>query len=133
MVGYDGLTFQPSGESDPPRAHYHQDGDLVWAEFGGGRVRRGSLVGTSDADGVLRFTYCMVLRGGEVVSGRSTSVPVLLDDGRIRLTERWERYGPHAGTGVSYLEQVDGAGPPAAPSPLAPGNDLPGGRPRSDR
>ena len=113
MVGYDGLTFQPSGESDPPRAHYHQDGDLVWAEFGGGRVRRGSLVGTSDADGVLRFTYCMVLRGGEVVSGRSTSVPVLLDDGRIRLTEHWERFGSGASSGISTLEELPhSASPP---------------------
>jgi len=125
MVRYDGLTFQPSGEPDPPRAQYHQDGDLVWAEFGGGHVRRGSLVGTCNADGVLRFTYCMVLRSGEVVSGRSTSTPELLADGRIRLTEQWERYGPLAGTGVSYLEQVYDDGPPTAGrSPIhAAGND----------
>lgn len=135
MVRYDGLTFQPSGEPDPPLARYHQQDDLVWAEFGGGRVRRGSLVGTCDADGVLRFTYCMVLRSGEVVSGRSTSTPALLEDGRIRLTEQWERYGPLAGTGVSYLDQVPNARPPTAAgsSINADGNELPAGHHSSDR
>ena len=135
MVHYDGLTFQPSGETDPPLARYHQEDDLVWAEFGGGRVRRGCLVGTCDGDGVLRFTYCMVLRNSEVVCGRSTSTPELLEDGRIRLTEQWERYGPLAATGVSYLEQVHDVRPPTAgrSSINADGNELPAGSPRSDR
>lgn len=135
MVRYDGLLFRPVGETNPPLARYHQAGDLVWAEFGGGRVRRGSLVGTCDADGVLRFTYCMVLLGGEIVSGRSISTPALLDDGRIRLTEQWERYGPLAGTGVSQLEQIQDDGAPAAggSSIDAASNDLAASHSRSDR
>jgi hypothetical protein len=89
-----------------PVAHYHQDADLVWGEFTGGHVRRGSLVGTCGPDGVLDFTYCMADEDGQVISGRCHSVPDRLDDGRIRLTERWERYGPHAAMGISYLEEV---------------------------
>ncbi|MGE5827023.1 MAG: hypothetical protein ACM30G_01480 [Micromonosporaceae bacterium] len=105
-ISYDRMTFRVPGDAESPMAQYHQQGDLVWADFAGGHVRRGSVVGTCAPDGVLRLTYCMVLESGEIISGRSHSTPDRLEDGRILLTERWERYGPHAATGVSYLEQV---------------------------
>ncbi|HEU4946128.1 MAG TPA: hypothetical protein VFT31_03135 [Kribbella sp.] len=135
MVRYDEVTFRPRGEPDAPLARYHQEDDLVWAEFGGGRVRRGSLVGTCEADGELRMTYCMVLRGGEVVSGRCVSTPELLEDGRILLTEHWERYGPGAATGISYLEQVydDQPSSTAGPSTSDRGGGLRAGHPIPER
>jgi hypothetical protein len=135
MVSYDGITFRPPGETDAPLARYRQEGDLVWAEFGGGRVRRGSLAGTCAPDGVLRFSYCMVLRSGDVIAGRSVSTPELLHDGRILLTERWERYGPHAATGISQLEQVYDDQPPTAddPSTSDRGGGVPASRPIPDR
>lgn len=85
---------------------YHQDGDTLWGEFSGGRVRRGSIAGTCGPEGALRFGYCMVLADGQVIVGSCRSRPDLLDDGRIRLTEEWERYQPRPETGVSYLEEV---------------------------
>ncbi len=108
MFDYDGRRFRPADQdgAEGPVASYHQDGDAVWAEFSGGRVRRGSIAGTRDPGGALHFGYCMVLADGEVVVGRCHSLPSLLDDGRIRLTERWERYGAAAATGVSYLEEI---------------------------
>jgi hypothetical protein len=48
----------------------------------------------------------MVLDHGEVISGQSVNTPEILEDGRVRFHERWERYGPHAAGGVSYLEEV---------------------------
>jgi hypothetical protein len=89
-----------------PIGHYHQVGDLVWAEFAGGMVRRGSLVGTCASDGVLTLAYCQVLTTGEVISGECRSFPERLADGRIRLREEWRRYGPAADIGVSYIEEL---------------------------
>ncbi len=108
MINYDGRLFRPVGEKggQAPVARYRQDGDVVWAEFDGGRVQRGSIAGTCGPDGTLRFGYCMVLADGELIVGHCHSVPALLDDGRIRLTERWERYRPNAATGVSFLEET---------------------------
>src|SRR5215831_8082819 len=104
MVSYDGRTFRPHGEgAHVPQARYHQDGNLIWGEFAGGHVRRGSLTGTCSPDGTLDFAYCMVCDGGEIVSGRCRSTPRILADGRIRLTEEWERFAP-PDRGVSYLE-----------------------------
>jgi hypothetical protein len=108
VLDYDGRLFRAADEdgAEAPVARYHQDGDVVWGEFAGGQVRRGSIAGTCGPDGVLHFGYCMVLGDGDVILGRCHSLPDLLDDGRIRLTERWERYGPHAATGISYLEEI---------------------------
>lgn len=116
LVDYDGRRFSPvpAAEGPPTVAHYHQDEELVWAEFGGGEVVLGSLTGTSAADGELRFAYCMVRADGEVVTGICRSVPEVLADGRIRLTEYWRRFGTGACSGISTLEEL----PPEAESPF---------------
>jgi hypothetical protein len=113
VTDYDGRRFSPmaSTPGEHPVAHYHQQADLVWGEFTGGDVRRGSLAGTSTPDGELRFAYCMVLAGGDIVTGRCRSIRETLADGRIRLVEHWERFGTDADSGVSYLEEL-----PDAPS-----------------
>jgi hypothetical protein len=59
----------------------------------------------------------MVRADGQVVIGRCRSVPTTLPDGRIRLHERWERYGAHAASGVSYLEECPDAPPGLEGSP----------------
>jgi len=80
MIDYEGRLFQRAGGGDGTVARYRQDGDLVWADFTGGKVRRGTITGICGPDGTLR------------------------------LREEWERFGAHAGTGVSYLEEVRPAG-----------------------
>jgi hypothetical protein len=102
---YDGRQFRVADVEDAPLAHYHQRDRVLWGEFAGGTVRRGALAGSAAPDGVLDFGYSMLLAGGEIVIGRCHSEPELLPDGRIRLVEHWERYGPHASTGISYLEE----------------------------
>lgn len=108
---YDNKRFrsravETASGGEGPIGHYHQAGDLVWAEFSGGKVRRGSLVGTCASDGVLTLAYCQVLTTGEVISGECRSIPERLADGRIRLREEWRRHGPATDTGVSYIEEL---------------------------
>lgn len=106
-IDYNGRRFRADhGGEDASTAMYRQEGDLVWAEFGGGEVRKGSLTGLCAPDGSLDFAYTMVLAGGEVISGRNWSVPEFLADGRILLNERWERYGEHSDSGVSQIIEV---------------------------
>ncbi|WP_322750565.1 MULTISPECIES: hypothetical protein [unclassified Frankia] len=106
-INYDGRTFRKAGGGDGTVARYQQDGDLVWADFAGGQVRRGTVTGTCGPDGTLRLAYTMVLAGGEVIAGHTVNVPQRTTDGRLTLREEWERYGAHAATGTSYLEEVD--------------------------
>jgi len=107
MINYDGRRFQPTGHGpDAPITTYRQDGDLLWADLFGGKVRRGALCGRCDGEGVLDFTYSMVLKDGRVIAGHCRSTPEVLADGRIRLHEAWERYGPYAEAGVGELGEV---------------------------
>jgi len=118
VINYDGKRFRPvaggpvGGPAGDDRAEgdrvavYRQDGDLLWGEFLGGRARRGALTGRCGPDGVLEFAFCMVTDDGEIISGRCASTPRVLDDGRIRLDEVWQRYAPHAATGTSHLEEI---------------------------
>ena len=107
MINYDGRRFQAMPPSDDAAvAVYRQSGDLLWGDFAGGEIRRGTLCGLCTPEGNLEFAYTTVLTSGEIVSGRCSSMPQLLDDGRIRLHEKWERFGAHAETGVSQIEEL---------------------------
>jgi hypothetical protein len=107
MIDYDGRQFRDTGHGpDGPAAEYRQSGDLLWAEFAGGAVRRGSLTGRCHSDDSIEFTYTMVLTDGSILAGHCESTPEVLPDGRVRLHERWERYGPHAASGTSELEEL---------------------------
>jgi hypothetical protein len=105
-INYDGRRFCKAGGGDGTVARYRQDGDLVWADFAGGQVRRGTITGTCGPDGTLRLAYTMVLADGEVISGHTVNTPEQDTGGRLVLREKWERYGEHAATGISYLEEV---------------------------
>jgi hypothetical protein len=111
---YDGVLFsavQPG--PDHAIGHYHQDGDLITVEIGGGNVRTGRLVGTVDSLGVVQASYCMVLGDGEVIAGSCRSTPSLLPDGRLLLTEQWKRIDGSAGTSyiASLPHEVGGENP----------------------
>lgn len=125
VVDYDGRRFTPAAgvgvgggadlegggagrEAGPavPVGVYHQRGDLVWAEFSGPAVLAGRLVGTCRADGTIDAAYCYVKADGDTVAGTCVSVPDLLADGRIRLTEHWRRFDGAAG--VSHIEELPG-------------------------
>lgn len=95
----------PGGEGGRV-AVYQQEGDLLWGEFSGGDARRGALTGRCAPDGSIDFTYCLVLKSGSVIAGACHSTPSILPDGRIRLHEEWERFGPYAAKGVSQLEEI---------------------------
>jgi hypothetical protein len=102
-VDFAGRRFAPVG-SFRAVGHYHQDGDVVWAEFSGSAVRAGRLVGTRRPDGVIDAAYCFVSAEGTAVAGTCESTPELLADGRVRLTERWRRMDGSSGTSV--IEEI---------------------------
>ncbi len=104
MINYDGRRFRKEGAE--AIAEYRQEGDVVWAEFAGGEVRRGAITGTRRENGALHLGYTLVLATGEVICGHTVNTPEVAEDGHLRLREVWERYGPHAATGVSYLDEV---------------------------
>jgi hypothetical protein len=112
-VSLDGRRFRPPDDATggdvgtDTEFEFHQDDDLIWARYSGGRVRLGFLVGTCDG-AYAEFRYTQVLTDGTTANGRSRDRIELLDDGRVRLHEAW-RWESKTGAGTSVLDEVSGA------------------------
>ncbi|KAK8098844.1 uncharacterized protein PG998_012085 [Apiospora kogelbergensis] len=117
MGFYDNKIFRPvtntaNGEVDSEtRFHYHQQGRIVWAEYFGGSVARGSLIGTvrDDDDQTLDMRYHHVNLQGELMTGQCRSTPVRLPDGRLQLREKWQWTSGDCSSGESVIEEVEPA------------------------
>ncbi|MFD4591596.1 hypothetical protein [Streptomyces rubiginosohelvolus] len=106
----DGLVLAPVADQAPgqvgtrTRFTYHEQGGRIWAEYTGGDVVHGRLVGTRDGD-ALDFRYVQLKQDGTTSSGHCLSTVVDLADGRVRLEERW-RWESQEGSGTSVVEEV---------------------------
>jgi hypothetical protein len=104
-VVIDGKTFTSVGNTsggevdESTRFSYRQTGDTVWADYSGGAIVRGYLVGTRSGDR-LDFRYVRLN-----TSGRCTSRIVVLPDGRVRMHETWS-WESRSGAGESLIEEL---------------------------
>ncbi|MEV4416035.1 hypothetical protein [Catellatospora sp. NPDC049609] len=80
---------------------YHEQGGEIWAEYAGGAVRRGFLVGTRDGDR-LDFRYAQLNTDGDTSTGHCVSTVSELPDGRLRLDETWQ-WESRPGSGTSAV------------------------------
>jgi hypothetical protein len=112
----DGLVLAPVADQAPgqvgtrTRFAYHEKDGEIWADYTGGDVVRGHLLGTREGDR-LDFRYVQLRTDGTTASGHCVSLVVELPDGRVRLEETWE-WESRPGSGTSTVEQigtVDGA------------------------
>ncbi|WP_428966800.1 hypothetical protein [Micromonospora fluostatini] len=83
---------------------YHERDGEVWAEYAGGSIRRGRLVGTRDGDR-LDFRYVQLNVDGRTSAGHCVSRVTVLPDGRLRLHETWE-WESRPGSGTSVIEEL---------------------------
>lgn len=111
-INYDGKKFIPkmnseNGEvSEQTVFSYHQSGNLLWAEYSGGDIWKGSLIGTVLCNGELDFVYHHINRDMQVKTGKCHSVPTILENGKIELSEKWEWTSGDCSKGESLLIEV---------------------------
>lgn len=112
MINYNDRKFRSvqnssSGEVDSETIfHYHQEGDLVWAEYSGGEIVRGSLIAKCSPEGILNMRYHHLNRRGDLMTGECRSTPEVLPDGRVRLHEKWRWTSGDLSTGKSMIEEI---------------------------
>ena len=93
-----------SGEvSDQTVFAYHQKDDVIWAEYSGGSIMKGFLIGKTDVKHHLHFTYQHVNTNGELKSGYCDSVPNI-ENGILRFYESWRWSSGEEGTSV--IEEI---------------------------
>jgi len=111
-ISYEGRRFSPvantkNGESAGDTVfRYHQDGSTVWAEYSGGAIEKGFIVGTAHPGGELDFAYEHINDESVVRTGRCHSIPEILSDGRIRLHEKWTWTSGDCSSGESTLDEI---------------------------
>lgn len=85
---------------------YHQNGSLLWAEYSGGDILKGSLIGSASDNGELDFVYHHMNREMQIKTGKCHSVPTIKENGRIELLEQWEWTSGDFSEGESLLVEV---------------------------
>lgn len=111
-INYDGRKFIPKMNSENGEVNeqtvftYHQEGNLLWAEYSGGDIRKGSLVGTVLQNGELDFVYQHMNGDMRLKTGKCHSVPAISEDGKIQLSEKWEWTSGDFSKGESVLVEM---------------------------
>ena len=105
----DGRRFRstsdvPGGDVGTDTVFEYEESDgVVSAMYSGGSIRLGFLVGTRTGLKVS-FRYAQLRTDGTTATGRCESVIENLDDGRLRMHERWS-WESQEGSGTSVVEE----------------------------
>jgi len=83
---------------------FRQSGERVWADYAGGRVAAGYLVGIARG-AELAFRYCQMGHDGTLDGGHSTCRLERLDDGRMQIRERFQ-WESRPGAGENTITQL---------------------------
>lgn len=69
---------------------FSQKGGVVTAEYAGGKIRKGFLVGNFPKESQLAFVYCQMQTDGTLDNGTSLCELSKNENGKITLTEHFE-------------------------------------------
>ncbi len=111
-INYNNKTFRPvsntaNGETSTESIfHYHQEGNILTAEYSGGKIVKGHLIGLVDEAGNINMRYHQVNSLGQLMTGICKSTPEILENGKIRLHETWEWTSDDGSKGESVLEEI---------------------------
>jgi antitoxin component YwqK of YwqJK toxin-antitoxin module len=86
--------------------HYHQEGNILSAEYSGGQIIKGHLIGLVDKAGSINMRYHQVNSAGELMTGICQSKPEILENGKILLHESWQWTSGDGSKGESILEEI---------------------------
>jgi len=101
------LDNSDNGEvGDDTRFHYRQEGDVVWATYGGGSIKFGTLTAKMLENGDLDLRYGHLNLEGEMMTGKCLSKPEILSDGRLKMHETWQWTSGDESSGTSLLIEV---------------------------
>ena len=108
---FEGKTFRVLRNDGPgadvtleTRFHFRQQGSIVHADYSGGRIKVGKLLGLLEGS-TMRHHYIQINHGDEFHSGHSTDEIRLTPEGKIQLIDRWQ-WESKQGSGICILEEV---------------------------
>lgn len=90
-MDYNGKVFRPvvntqNGESSSETVfRYKQSANILTADYAGGQIKMGHLIGLVDEQGNIDMRYHQVNHQGVLMTGICHSRPEVLENGKIRL------------------------------------------------
>jgi hypothetical protein len=110
-MNYNNKKFRPisnteNGEtSNETLFHYKQTGNMLTAEYSGGKIKYGHLIGLVDELGNITMRYHQINDKDELMTGICFSTPEILENGKIRLHESWGWTSGDQSKGTSIIEE----------------------------
>ncbi len=102
------LSNTDNGEvGEDTRFYYHQDADIVWADYEGGSVLKGHLIAKVLDDGLLEMNYHHINKEGKLMIGKCLSTPEILTDGRLKFKEEWQWLSGDNSIGYSEIIEIN--------------------------
>ena len=107
----DGKIFQSIENSENGEVssetifHYHQNNEIVSADYKGGNIRKGHLLGKC-LNGNLEFTYQHINIEGNLMLGQCISTLSVLPDGRYKYHENWQWINGDKSKGTSQIIEI---------------------------
>lgn len=111
MIDYNGKTFSPvsntaNGETSGETVFvYKQMGNILTAEYSGGKIKKGHLIGLVDENGNIDMRYHQINEKDEMMTGICQSRPEFMQNGKIRLHESWQWTSGDRSSGKSTIEE----------------------------
>lgn len=112
LINYNNRVFTSISNSDNGEVSsstifkYRQQNNIIWAEYSGGEIEKGYLIGTIDKNSNLNFTYQHINIENQIRTGKCRSTPEVLNDGRLKLLEEWEWTNGDKSKGTSELIEI---------------------------
>lgn len=112
IINYNGKVFvsksnTENGEVDAGTTfQYFQENGLFWAEYSGGDVIKGHMIGVADEKGELDFHYQHLNKDCQVRIGKCHSIPHILENGKLELWENWQWLNGDLSGGESVVAEV---------------------------
>ena len=86
--------------------HYKQEQNVVTCSYEGGSIVKGQLLGIIGAGGDIEISYHQINKEGLIMTGRCSSKPEIMGNGKIRLIESWQWTSGDLSKGSSVLEEL---------------------------
>lgn len=87
--------------------HYFQQDQMIWAEYAGGEIVKGFLIGHFISENQITFTYQHLNQQFENRIGKCISKIEVKPNGTLRLYENWQWLDGEQQCGQSIIEEIN--------------------------
>ncbi|MEO7265353.1 MAG: hypothetical protein ABIW38_10590 [Ferruginibacter sp.] len=85
---------------------YRQVGNIVMGTYQGASIKVGQLIAIADENGNLDMRYQHVNKHDLLMTGTCSSIPEIMENGKIRLHEKWQWTSGDFSSGSSVVEET---------------------------